>query len=83
MKGKIYLIENQDNNLLGLFGFFKIKIVCKDDVFLAFKATKVKFFCTRVYRTATSNGIDCYNNQTVPIGAATTHFDWMGLKCCI
>ena len=39
MKGKIYLIENQDNKLLGLFWFFKIKIVCKDDVFLAFKAT--------------------------------------------
>ena len=44
MKGKIYLIENQDNKLLGLFGFFKIKIVCKDDVFLAFKATNVKIF---------------------------------------
>ena len=28
-----------------------------------------------------SNGIDCCNNQTLLIGAATTHFDWMGLKC--
>ena len=38
MKGKIYLIENQDNKLLGLFGFFKIKIVCKDDEIPAFSA---------------------------------------------
>ena len=29
------------------------------------------------------NDIDCCNNQTVLIGAATTHFDWMGLKSCI
>ena len=29
------------------------------------------------------NGIDCCNNQTLLIGAATTHVDWMGLKCCI
>ena len=79
----MYLIENQDNKLFGLFGFFKIKIVCKDDVFLAFKATNVKFFGTRAYRTATPNGIDCCNNQTLLIRAATTHFDWMGLKCCI
>ena len=83
MKGKLYLIENQDNKLLGLFGFFKIIFVCKDDVFLAFKATNVKLFCTRVYRTAMPNGIDCCNNQTLLIGAATTHVDWMGLKCCI
>ena len=27
-----------------------------------------------------TNGIDCCNNQTVLIGVATTHFDWMGLK---
>ena len=26
------------------------------------------------------NGIDCYNNQTLLIHAATTHFDWMGLN---
>ena len=44
MKGKIYLIENQDNKLLGLFGFFFNKFVCKDDVFLAFKATNDKCF---------------------------------------
>ena len=44
MKGKIYLIKNQDNKLLGLFGVFKIKIVCKDDVFLAFKVTNCKKF---------------------------------------
>ena len=29
MKTKIYLIENQDNKLLGLFGFFKIKLCAK------------------------------------------------------
>ena len=38
------MIKNQDNKLLGLFVFFKIEIVCKDDVFLAFKATNVNFF---------------------------------------
>ena len=43
IEGKIYLIENQDNKLLGLFVFFKI-IVCKDDVFLALKSTNVKIF---------------------------------------
>ena len=32
---------------------------------------------------ATPNGIDCYNNQTLLIRAATTHSDWMGLTCCI
>ena len=32
---------------------------------------------------ATPYGIDCCNNQTLLIGVATTHFDWMGLKCCI
>ena len=82
MKGKIYLIENQDNKLLGLCFVLK-KIVCKDDVFLAFNVTNVKCFCTRVYRMATPHGIDCCNNQTLPIDAATTHFDWMGLKSCI
>ena len=29
---------------------------------------------------ATPNEIDCCNNQTVLIGVATTHFDWMGLN---
>ena len=82
MKGKICSIEDQDNKLLGLFGFLKIKIVCKDDVFLAFKATNEKN-CTRVYRTTITNGIDCCNNQTLLIGVATTHFDWMGLTCYI
>ena len=52
MKAKIYLIENQDDEMLGLFMFFKI-IVCKDDDFSAFRTTKfmnenfVK--CTRMY----------------------------------
>ena len=27
-----------------------------------------------------ANGIDCCNNQTLLIRAATTHFDWMGLN---
>ena len=60
---------------------FLIIIVCKDDVFLAFKAINCKKFCTRVYRTATANGIDCCNNQTLRYCIATTHFSWMGLKC--
>ena len=62
--------------------FSKI-IVCKDDVFLAFNATNYKKVCTRVYRMAMPNGIDCCNNQTLLIHAATTHFDWTVLKCCI
>ena len=36
-----------------------------------------------MHRMATPNGIDCCNNQTLLIGVATTHFDWMGLKRCI
>ena len=51
--------------------------MCKDDVFLSFKATNVNIF-TRVYRMAMPNGIDCCNSQTVLIGAATTHFDFLG-----
>ena len=62
---------------------FKIKIVCKDDVFISFKANENLNFCTMMYGTATANGIDCCNNQTLVICIATTHFDWMGLKCCI
>ena len=61
---------------------FKIKIVCKDDDFLASKANENLKFCT-MYRMATTNGIDCCNNQTLVICTATIHFDWMGLKCCI
>ena len=83
MEGKIYLIENQDDEMLGLLVFFFKKIVCNDDVFLAFKARNVKKICTRVYRMAMPNGIDSCNNQTLLIHAATTHFDWMGLTCCI
>ena len=66
MKGKIYLIENQDDKMLGLFMFLKI-IVCKDDDFSAFRSTKfmnenfVK--CTRMYTSSMQNGIDCCNNQ--------------------
>ena len=63
-----------------VFCFFKI-IVCKDDVFFALKATNVNKFRTRVYRTATTNGIDCCNNQTLGYCIATTHLSWMGLKC--
>ena len=82
MKGKISLIENQDNKLLGLFGFLKYKLGAKM-MFSLLLRLQIVIFCTSVYRMATPNGIDCCNNQTVPIGAATTHFDWMGLKCCI
>ena len=57
---KIYLIENQDDKMLGLFMFFKI-IVCKDDDFSAFTTTKfmnenfVK--CTRMYTRSTKMGL--------------------------
>ena len=59
------------------------QIVCKDDVFLAFKANENLQFFTMLYRMAMPNEIDCGNNQTLLIGAVTTHFDWMGLICCI
>ena len=36
-----------------------------------------------MYRVAARNGIDCCNNQTLLICIETTHFDWMGLNCCI
>ena len=42
--------------MLGLCFVVK-KIVCKDDVFLALKATNCKKICTRVYRTATPMGL--------------------------
>ena len=79
MKGKIYLIENQDDEMLGLFVFFKI-IVSKDDDFPALRTTKfmnenfVK--CTRMYTRSTRNGIDCCNNPTSSLLVATL----MGLK---
>ena len=83
---------NQEKNILDcksrqLVAWFviciKIKIVSKDDDFLAFKANENLNFCTMMYRMAMTNGIDCCNNQTHLICVATTHFDWMGLKCCI
>ena len=39
LQGKIYSNKNQDDEMLGLFVFSKI-IVCKDDDFSAFRATK-------------------------------------------
>ena len=56
---------------------------CKDDVFLTFKNNENLKVCTRMFRMATTNGIDCCNNQPLVICIATTHFDWMGLTCCI
>ena len=45
MKGKIYLIENQDNKLLGLFGFFKIKKMCAKMMFsLLLRLQMLNFF---------------------------------------
>ena len=82
IQGKIYTNENQSNEMVGLC-FVLNKIVCKDDVFLAFKANENLKFCTMMYRTAMPNGIDCCSNQTLLIGVATTHSDWMGLKSCI
>ena len=81
-QGKIYLIANQDNMMIGLWFVLK-KIVCKDNVFLAFKVNENLNFCTMMYRMAMPNVIDCCNNQTLHICIATTHFDSMGLKCCI
>ena len=74
MKGKLYLIENQDDEMLGLSVFVKI-IVCKDDDFSAFRATKFMNEnigkCTRMYTRSTQNGIDCCNNPTSFILVAT------------
>ena len=44
MKGKIYLIENQDNMLLGLFGFFKIKLCAKMMFSLLLRLQKLNCF---------------------------------------
>ena len=44
MKGKIYLIENQDNKLLGLFEFFKVKLCAKMMFSLLLRLQKLKFF---------------------------------------
>ena len=60
--------------MLGLCLFLKI-IVCKDDDFSAFRATKfinenfVK--CTRMYTRSMQNGIDCCNNPMSSILVAT------------
>ena len=66
MKGKIYLTENQDDEMLGLVMFFKI-IVCKVDDFSAFRTTQIMnenfVKCTRMYTRSIQNGIDCCNNQ--------------------
>ena len=74
MKGKIYKKENQDEKMLDLCLFVKI-IVCKDDDFSAFRATKFmnenfgKY--TRMYTRSTQNGIDCCNNPTSFVLVAT------------
>ena len=62
LQGKIYTNENQSNEMLGLCFVLK-EIVCKDDVFLAFKGSENLKVCTMMYRMATPNEIDCWNNQ--------------------
>ena len=60
--------------MLGLCLFVKI-IVCKDDDFSVFRATKYmnENFgkCTRMYTRSTQNGIDCCNNPTSSLFVAT------------
>ena len=74
LQGKIFTNENQDDEMLGLCLFLKI-IVCKDDDFSVFRATKFinENFgkCTRMYTRSTQNGIDCCNNRTSSILVAT------------
>ena len=74
MKGKIYTKETQDKWMLGLCLFVKI-IVCKDDEFSGFRATKFmneKFEkCTRMYTRSMQNGIDCCTNPMSFILVAT------------
>ena len=43
MEGKIYLIENQDNKLLGLFGLFKNKLCAKMMFSLLLRLQMLKF----------------------------------------
>ena len=87
MKGKIYLIENQDDKMLGLLMFFKI-IVCKDDDFSAFRTTKfmnenfVK--CTRMYTRSTQNGIDLLHLTYCLCEMNNFWLVWSsGMKICI
>ena len=74
MKGKLYLIENQDDEIIGLVVFFKI-IVCKDDDFSTLRTAKFmnENFgeCTRMYTRSTQNGNDCCNNPTSSLLVAT------------
>ena len=44
MNGKIYLIENQDNKLPGLFGFLKIKLCAKMMFSLLLRLQKLNLF---------------------------------------
>ena len=44
MKGKIYLIENQDNKLLGLIVFSKIKLCAKMMFSLLLRLQMLSFF---------------------------------------
>ena len=85
LEEKYALLKIKTTSCLVCVLFAKI-IVCKDDVFLALKLQimneNIKF-CTMMYRMATRNGIDCCNNPTLLICITTTHFDWMGLNCCI
>ena len=81
MKGKLYLIENQDNKLLGLCFVLKI-IVCKDDVFLAFKAIICKFFVPGCTGWLHQVGLIVVTIKLFSL-VLQQHFDWMGLKCCI
>ena len=74
LRRKIYSNENQNNEMLGLCLFLKI-IVCKDDDFSVFRATKFinENFgkCTRMYTRSSWNGIDCCNNPMSSILVAT------------
>ena len=71
---KIYTNENQDDEMLRLCLFLKI-VVCKNDDFSAFRATKFinENFgkCTRMYTRSTQNGIDCGNNPKSSLLVAT------------
>ena len=42
IKGSLYSIEDEDNNVLHLCFVFKNRIVCKDDVFLALQLQNMK-----------------------------------------
>ena len=80
MEGKIYLIENQDDEMLGLLVFFFNKLCAKMMFSLLLRLQMLNNFVLGCTGRLRQMGLIVI---TLLIHAATTHFDWMGLTCCI